>query len=164
MSQIEKATIKDAAQIHKLVNYFAEKDQMLPRPLSEIYENIRDYFVIRDGQQVVACGALHINWVDLAEIKSLAITEAWQKKGLGDLLVAACIKEARELNIPTIFCLTFKPDFFEKCGFMALRGKGDNFIENKRGNVYQPIFIGQKFFHQFLCILVVFIILIFKSK
>ena len=120
MSQIEKATIKDAAQIHKLVNYFAEKDQMLPRSLSEIYENIRDYFVIRDGQQVVACGALHINWVDLAEIKSLAITEAWQKKGLGDLLVAACIKEARELNIPTIFCLTFKPDFFEKCGFTPI--------------------------------------------
>ncbi len=120
MSQIEKATIKDAAQIHKLVNYFAEKDQMLPRPLSEIYENIRDYFVIRDGQQVVACGALHINWVDLAEIKSLAITEAWQKKGLGDLLVAACIKEARELNIPTIFCLTFKPAFFEKCGFAPI--------------------------------------------
>ena len=120
MSQIEKATIKDAAQIHKLVNYFAEKDQMLPRPLSEIYENIRDYFVIRDGQQVVACGALHINWVDLAEIKSLAITEAWQKKGLGDLLVAACIKEARELNIPTIFCLTFKPAFFEQCGFAPI--------------------------------------------
>ncbi len=120
MSQIEKATIKDAAQIHKLVNYFAEKDQMLPRPVSEIYKNIRDYFVIRDGQQVVACGALHINWVDLAEIKSLAITEAWQKKGLGDLLVAACIKEARELNIPTIFCLTFKPAVFEKCGFAPI--------------------------------------------
>ena len=120
MSSAAKATIKDAVQIQKLVNHFAEKDEMLARPLSEIYENIRDYFVIKSGDEVVACGALHVNWADLAEIKSLAINEAWQKKGLGELIVEVCLKEARELNIPTVFCLTYKPAFFEKCRFTRI--------------------------------------------
>ena len=114
---VTKATIKDAVQIQKLVNYFAEKDEMLARPLSEIYENIRDYYVVKEGDEVVACGALHVNWADLAEIKSLAIKENWQRKGLGEAIVTACINEAKELDIPTIFCLTYKPAFFEKCRF-----------------------------------------------
>ena len=114
---VTKATIKDASQIQKLVNYFAEKDEMLARPLSEIYENIRDYFVVKEGDEVVACGALHVNWADLAEIKSLAIKESWQRKGLGEAIVNACLDEAKELDIPTIFCLTYKPAFFEKCRF-----------------------------------------------
>jgi amino-acid N-acetyltransferase len=114
---IEKARIHDATQIHKLVNYFADKGEMLPRPLSEIYENIRDYFVVRQGKQVIACGALHISWVDLAEIKSLAVTEEHQKHRIGDQLVEYCLKEADSLGIATVFCLTYIPEFFKKCGF-----------------------------------------------
>jgi amino-acid N-acetyltransferase len=114
---IEKAKISDARQIHKLINHFAEKGEMLARSLSEIYENIRDYYVVRQNEQVVACIALHISWEDLAEVKSLAVTEVCQKKGIGELLVAACIKEAGELGIPTVFCLTYTADFFKKCGF-----------------------------------------------
>ena len=116
-NQIEKARIIDATQIQKLVNHFADKDEMLARPLSEIYENIRDYFVVRQGERVLACAALHISWSDLAEIKSLAVTEGSQKQGLGDQLIAACLEEAKGLGIPTIFCLTYKPAFFEKAGF-----------------------------------------------
>jgi amino-acid N-acetyltransferase len=114
---IEKAKVSDARQIHKLINHFAEKGEMLARSLSEIYENIRDYYVVRQNEQVVACIALHISWEDLAEVKSLAVTEVCQKKGIGELLVAACIKEAGELGIPTVFCLTYTADFFKKCGF-----------------------------------------------
>ncbi|MFC1974738.1 N-acetyltransferase [Chloroflexota bacterium] len=117
MSPVEKATISDAAQMHKLINSFAGKDEMLPRPLSEIYENIRDFFVVRQGKRVVACAALHIVWSDLAEIKSVAVDEARQRQGIGDQLIKACLREAEELGIPTIFCLTYKPAFFEKFGF-----------------------------------------------
>jgi amino-acid N-acetyltransferase len=115
--KIEKARIHDATQIHKLINYFADKGEMLPRPLSEIYENIRDYFVVRQGEQVIACSALHISWVDLAEIKSLAVTENHQKQGIGDQLAEYCLKEADNLGIATVFCLTYIPEFFKKCGF-----------------------------------------------
>ena len=114
----EKATIKDAGQIHRLVNFFADRSEMLPRSLAEIYENIRDFFVIREGGQVVACGALHVNWEDLAEIKSLAVAAEEQHRGLGELIVAACVGEASELGLGTVFCLTYKPGFFEKCGFV----------------------------------------------
>ncbi len=115
--QVEKAKINDATQIHRLINHFADKGEILARPLSEIYENIRDYFVVRQDERVIACAALHINWEDLAEIKSLAVSEESQKHRLGDQLVAACLREAKGLGIPTIFCLTYRPAFFEKCGF-----------------------------------------------
>ena len=114
---MEKARIKDVPQMHQLINYFAGKELMLPRPLSEIYENIRDYFVVRQGEQVIACGALHVSWSDLAEIKSVAVAEESQQRRIGAQLVEACLDEARGLGIPTVFCLTYQPAFFEKFGF-----------------------------------------------
>ncbi len=115
--KIEKARINDATQMHELINYFADKGEMLARALSEIYENIRDYFVVRQGERVIACAALHVSWADLAEVKSVAVAEDSQGQRIGDQLVEACLKEARELGIPTVFCLTYKPAFFEKLGF-----------------------------------------------
>ena len=120
MSSIEKAKIGDVPQIQKMVNSFAARDEMLPRPLSEIYENIRDYFVVRKGKTVIGCVALHVSWSDLAEVKSLAVGTRYQKSGLGAQLVAACINEAKELDIPVIFCLTYKPVFFAKQGFVEV--------------------------------------------
>ncbi len=120
MSSVEKAKIGDVPQIQQLVNYFADKDEMLARPLSEIYENIRDYFVIREKGKVIACIALHVTWSDLAEVKALAVKENIQRKGLGAQLVDACIKEAKGLDIPIVFCLTYKPLFFEKQGFIEV--------------------------------------------
>ena len=120
MNPIEKARISDVTQMHELINYFADKDEMLARPLSEIYENIRDYFVVRQGERVIACAALHVMWSDLAEIKSVAVAEGSQGRGIGDQLVEACLKEAKELGMPTVFCLTYKPAFFERLGFSQL--------------------------------------------
>ena len=117
MKQVEKARISDVVQMQKLINHFARKDEMLVRPLSEIYENIRDYYVVRNGKRLIACAALHITWSDLAEIKSLAVAEDSQEQGIGARLVESCLKEAKELGIATIFCLTYKPGFFEKLGF-----------------------------------------------
>ncbi len=117
MNPIEKAKIGDVTQMHKLINYFADKDEMLARPLSEIYENIRDYFVVRQGDQVIGCAALHVSWSDLAEIKSVAVAEDSQQQRIGAQLVETCLQEARGLGISIIFCLTYKPAFFEKFGF-----------------------------------------------
>jgi len=92
--KVEKAKIKDVTQMHQLVNHFADKGEMLARSLSEIYENIRDYFVIRKSEQVIACVGLHVCWSDLAEIKSLAVAEESQRQDIGTHLVEACLKEA----------------------------------------------------------------------
>jgi amino-acid N-acetyltransferase len=106
--------------MHELINSFADKEEMLARSLSEIYEHVRDYFVVREGERVIACVALHVMWQDLAEIKSLAVAEGSQRHGIGIELVKACLREAKQLGIPTIFCLTYKPAFFENVGFAQL--------------------------------------------
>lgn len=115
---VEKAKISDVKRIHQLVNGFAERGEMLAQALSEIYENPREFFVIRDNSaQVIARVALHTLWEDLAEIKSLAVSEDKQDQGLGSVLLRACLNEAVELGIRTVFCMTYSPVFFEKHGF-----------------------------------------------
>ena len=115
--KIEKAKASDATSIQQLINHFVNQDDILPRALSEIYENIRDFFVVREGNQVIACAGLHIDWIDLAEIKSLAAIEEDQHQGIGSSLVQACLNEAKELGITTVYCLTRRPSFFEEQGF-----------------------------------------------
>lgn len=115
--RVEKAKVSDVTRMRQLINFFADKGEMLPRSLGEIYENIRDYFVIRQDERVIACVALHVSWSDLAEIRSMAVAEEAQKQGIGTQLVEACLNEAKELGIDTIFCLTYKPEFFERFGF-----------------------------------------------
>ena len=114
--KVEKAKISEVPRIHKLVNTFAGRGEMLARPLSEIYENIRDFVVVRKGKRIIGCAALHVMWSDLAEIKSVAVDEELQRQGVGNELVTALLKEAEELGITTVFCLTYKPKFFEKLG------------------------------------------------
>ncbi|MCK4274030.1 MAG: N-acetyltransferase [Dehalococcoidales bacterium] len=120
MSQVEKAKIPDIPQIHKLINDHASKGEMLARPLSELYEDIRDFVVIKEGEVVLACAALHVSWSDLAEVRSMVVVEDSQKEGLGAKLLAACIKEAAELGIETVFCFTYQPEFFKRYKFVDI--------------------------------------------
>ena len=120
MNPIEKARIQDVPQMHRLINSFADKGEMLARSLSEIYENIRDFFVVRQGERVIACAALHVSWSDLAEIRSVAVADDSQQQGIGDKLVQACLKEASELGIPTVFCFTYQPAFFKRHRFVDI--------------------------------------------
>ena len=117
MYVVEKAKISDAPQIHQLVNDYADKGEMLARPLSEIYESIRDFYVVREDERVIGGAALHVIWSDLVEVRSVAVADDKSKQGIGSMLVDACLAEALELGIDTIFCLTYHPDFFEKKSF-----------------------------------------------
>jgi amino-acid N-acetyltransferase len=117
---VEKAKISEVPGIHKLVNTFAGEGVMLARPLSEIYENIRDFVVVRKGKRILGCAALHVMWSDLAEIKSVAVDKDMQGQGIGNLLVQAMIKDAVDLGIDTVFCLTYKPEFFKKMGLQEV--------------------------------------------
>jgi amino-acid N-acetyltransferase len=118
--KVDRARVSDANSMHQMISHFADKGEMLPRALSEIYDGIRDYFVARKGSQVIACAALHVTWVDLAEIRSLAVDEKEQNQSIGSLLIQACLEEAKELGIPRVFCLVRKPAFFERHGFQLI--------------------------------------------
>jgi amino-acid N-acetyltransferase len=115
--RIRKAHITDIKEIQKLVNEFARKEQMIPRSVNELYENLRDFVVAEEKKKVVGACALHILWEDLAEIRSLAVIKEFQKKGIGRKMVSSCLKEAGELGINRVFVLTYQPVFFKKLGF-----------------------------------------------
>ncbi|MFZ5799918.1 MAG: N-acetyltransferase [Candidatus Omnitrophota bacterium] len=115
---LRKAKLTDAKEIHRLVNFFAKKDLMMPRSLNEIFEHLRDFWVATERGKVVGCCALHVvGWEDLAEIKSLAVESAYQKRHLGRKLVQAALKEAKVLGIKKIFALTYVPQFFARFNF-----------------------------------------------
>ncbi len=117
MISIEAARIADAEAIHQLVTFWADRGDMLHRPVGEIFEAIRDFKVVRLEGAVVACGSLHIMGSDLAEVRSLAVREDLQVKGIGAAIVSACIDDARSFGLDRVFALTYRPGFFEKQGF-----------------------------------------------
>jgi amino-acid N-acetyltransferase len=118
--RIRKAVVGDVKTIHKILNHYADQGLLLPRSLSEFYDHLRDYFVLADDAEIDliygVCG-LGVCWEDLAEIKSLAVTDDNQGKGFGSQLVEACLKEARSLGLKKVFALTYVPDFFIRLGF-----------------------------------------------
>ena len=117
MYSIEPARISDAEAIHALVAYWADRGEMLHRPVGEVYEAIRDFKVARHDGEVLACGSLHIMGADLAEVRSLAVRDDAQAKGMGAAIVAACLADADAFGLERVFALTYKPGFFEKQGF-----------------------------------------------
>ena len=117
---IRKAVINDVPDIHRILNHYAEKDLLLPRSLSALYDHLRDYFVLEDsrpGHQIKGVCGLGICWEDLAEIRSLAVAVDQQGEGSGTRLVEMCLREAEALGLKKVFVLTYVPDFFKKLGF-----------------------------------------------
>jgi amino-acid N-acetyltransferase len=113
---LRKARMADAPAIQRLITRFADRDEMLHRSLGEVYESIRNFFVVEEEGSLVACGALQVTWGNLAEIKSLAVVEEHQGRGFGKQIVLACLEEGRALGLARIFALTYRPGFFEKLG------------------------------------------------
>lgn len=118
--KIRKALISDIKPIHKLINDFAKKGQMLPRSLNELYENIRDFFIAEENGEICGVCALHILWEDLAEIRSLIVKREFQKRGIGKNLVKKCLNEASKFGVKQVFVLTYIPDFFRQIGFKEI--------------------------------------------
>ena len=114
---VRSAKISDVTAINALINSYAERDRMLFRSMADIYENLQTFIVAELDETIVGCCALEVIWSDLAEIKSLAIDEAYKGKGIGRGLVVAAVEQAAKLGVPKIFALTLEPAFFEKSGF-----------------------------------------------
>ena len=120
---IRKAVSRDVPLIHKLLMDYAEKGLLLPRSLSELYDHLRDFFVLEEqGNQgaIVAVCALGVCWENLGEIRSLAVAQEYQKNNYGARLVERCLQDARSLGLTRVFTLTYVPDFFAKIGFLVV--------------------------------------------
>lgn len=118
--ELRKAVVKDAKIIHQLLIESAKSGELLPRSLNEIYDNIRDFFVLYENDELIGVSALHICWEDLAEVRSLLVRKDMRDKGLGSILLNSCLKEAEKMGVKRIFALTYKVNFFKKHGFKEI--------------------------------------------
>ncbi len=118
---IRNAQMRDVKAMYELLDHFADKGLLLGRSLSSLYDQLRDFQVFVEegdaGEEIVGVCALHICWENLAEIRSLAVKESAQGKGVGRQLVESCLLEVESLGIKQVFTLTYQPDFFRHRGF-----------------------------------------------
>ena len=119
---IRKATIKDIKAIHALLHQYGREGQLLPRPLSVLYDHVRDFTVYVDNKDggVLGCCALQFCWDDLAEIRSLAVHPEHVGKGIGSKLVEHALSDAKSFGIQKVFALTYRPSFFNQFGFQQI--------------------------------------------
>ncbi len=126
IGSVRKARACDAEEIYAIIDRHAEREVMLKRSLENIYDNLRDFFVVEavdetgtkeSGSRVAGVCSLHIWGAELAEIRSLGVEQAFVGMGIGSTLVSACLEEARTIGLKKIFALTYMTGFFEKVGF-----------------------------------------------
>ena len=117
--QIRKVRVDEIREVQQMLAGHVQRGDMLPRSLSELYDNLRDIFVYLDDDkpEIIGTCSMHICWEDLAEIRSLAVREPYQGQGIGRKLVEACFAEAITLGVHRIFVLTYQVEFFRKMGF-----------------------------------------------
>jgi len=118
--ELRNASMSDVEKIHSLVNHWAGRGLMLARSRSMLYECLREFMVVYEGDQLVATGGLHIVWKNLAEIRSVAVAPGFQGRGAGTLIVKGLLEESRRLDIKRLFVLTYQTGFFEKLGFRTI--------------------------------------------
>lgn len=118
---IRRARTPDVAGIRKLVKPLADDRVLLEKEAVAYYENLQEFFVAEahDGG-IVGCGALHVMWEDIAEVRTLATSGAWRGHGVGKALLARLMEEARDIGVGRVFCLTFEVDFFRRNGFEVM--------------------------------------------
>jgi amino-acid N-acetyltransferase len=119
---IRRARTSDVAAVRRLVDGYARERILLNKPTVTLFESVQEFWVAErdDNAEVVACGALHVMWEDLAEVRTLAVDLSCRGTGIGHQLLEKLIQTARWIGVRRIFCLTFEVDFFTKHGFVEI--------------------------------------------
>jgi amino-acid N-acetyltransferase len=119
---IRSARTSDIAVIRDLVDTYAPDRRLLGKATVQLYEDVQEFVVAEAAGRVIGCGALHVMWEDLAEIRTVAVRPEHVGRGVGRAVVARLIDDAAELGVRRLFCLTFAVDFFERLGFARFSG------------------------------------------
>lgn len=114
---IRRAVVSDVPTMAQIINGYASRGLMLPKSQYDLYQGIRRFVVVTSGHQLIGCGALHVFWHDLAEVRSLAVEEEWLGQGIGRIMLQHLVADARSLGVPKVFTLTYRQRFFERLGF-----------------------------------------------
>jgi amino-acid N-acetyltransferase len=120
---VRRARTADVPAIKTLVDVYAGSGRkLLAKELVTLYEDVQDFLVADDAGEVVACGALHVLWADLGEVRTLAVHPDRRGERIGALVLQALIDTARELGLQRLFALTFHTGFFARHGFAEIEG------------------------------------------
>ena len=118
--RIRPARTSDVPAIKALVAPLADQRILMAKETVASYESLQEFRIAEADGQVIGCGALHVMWDDLAEVRTLATSDGWRGKGVGHVLVERLLDDARALGVSRVFCLTFEVDFFKKHGFEVM--------------------------------------------
>ena len=122
MVLVRPAKTNDVKAIRALVDSYAAPGQMLSKETVTLYESVQEFIVAEVDGVVVGCGALHILWEDLAEVRTMAVKKDLNRQGIGHKILEAIIKRAGEVGVEKLFCLTFQTEFFGAHGFEVIEG------------------------------------------
>jgi len=122
MVEIRPAKSTDVKGIRRLIDTYAPQRRLLSKETVTLYESVQEFTVAIDNGEVIGCGALHVLWEDLAEVRTVAVAENYRGQGVGHRILEAIIQRAREIGVKRIFCLTFETDFFGRHGFEEIHG------------------------------------------
>jgi amino-acid N-acetyltransferase len=129
---VRRARTPDVPAISRLVGLYSEQRILLAKERVTLYEAVQEFRVAeavwpRRGDEpprteLVGCGALHVMWEDLAEIRTVAVAQEWRGRGIGGRILGALIEQARAIGVSRLFCLTFEVEFFARHGFEQIVG------------------------------------------
>jgi len=122
MIEIRPARTSDIKGIRALIDAFTLQRRLLNKETVTLYESVQEFTVAVEDGVVVGCGALHILWEDLAEVRTVAVAEDLHGKGVGRKILEAIIARAKVIGVERIFCLTFETEFFGNLGFKEIQG------------------------------------------
>ncbi len=115
--EIRRAQLADVPGIYSLLKFYSDQDLLLPRPQSDLYQSLRDFYVVADGDKIIACAALLIYTRELGEVRSLAVDPDYMKLGLGNKMVQRLEQDAHQIGLGKLMALTYVVGFFEKLNF-----------------------------------------------
>ena len=119
---IRPARTADVRTIRSLVDTYAPDRRLLSKATVTLYEDVPEFIVGELDGEVVACGAVHVMWEDLAEVRTVAVDPAYVGTGIGSVLLQGLLTRARDLGVERVFCLTFETEFFGRHGFVEIEG------------------------------------------
>lgn len=120
--RVRPAQTKDVRAIRELIDLYSLQRRLLEKETVTLYESVQEFTVAEREGKVIGCGALHVMWEDLAEVRTLAVFEEYRGKGIGAMMLQEIFNRAHTLGVKRIFCLTFETDFFSRHGFNEIEG------------------------------------------
>ena len=120
--EIRPAQTKDIPAIRGLIDTYTLGGRLLAKETVTLYEDVQEFSVAVEDDVVVGCGALHVLWEDLAEVRTVAVLDRLKGQGVGHKILETIIERARVVGVQRIFCLTFETQFFGRHGFQEIHG------------------------------------------